>query len=75
MVYQFGISAQSGFYLLFAYALIALFVIDLKHQLLSDVITLPLLWLGLIFNIDGRIHLSDAVIGAVAGYLILWGIY
>ncbi|MBW5288583.1 MAG: hypothetical protein Rpha_0807 [Candidatus Ruthia sp. Apha_13_S6] len=34
-VYQFGISAQSGFYLLFAYALIALFVIDSKHQLLS----------------------------------------
>nr|WP_281064642.1 hypothetical protein [Abyssogena phaseoliformis symbiont] len=32
------------------------------------------MWLGLIFNIDGRIHLSDAVIGVVAGYLILWSI-
>ncbi|WP_425353135.1 prepilin peptidase [Abyssogena phaseoliformis symbiont] len=42
--------------------------------MIVDVITLPLLWLGLIFNIDGRIHLSDAVIGVVAGYLILWSI-
>lgn len=61
---------------LLTWALIALTMIDIDHQLLPDDITLPLLWLGLIFNISGTYaSLSDAVIGAVAGYLILWGIY
>lgn len=75
IVNQFALSYQSIFYLLFAYGLIVLFVIDLEHQLLPDVITLPLLWLGLIFNISGGIKLVDSVIGAVAGYLILWSVY
>jgi leader peptidase (prepilin peptidase)/N-methyltransferase len=62
--------------LLFTWALIALTMIDVDHQLLPDNITLPLLWLGLAFNIGGTyIALSDAVIGAIAGYAVLWSIY
>lgn len=62
--------------LLFTWALIALTMIDYDHQLLPDNITLPLLWLGLIFNVGGTYtDLASAVIGAVAGYLILWSIY
>lgn len=75
IVYQFGLSVQSLFYCLLAYGLLVLFVIDIEHQLLPDVITLPLLWLGLIFNINGGIALADSVIGAASGYLILWGVY
>lgn len=75
LVYKLGLSIQTGFYLLFVYATITLFVIDAQHQLLPDIITLPLLWLGLIANIDGAIELSDAVIGAVLGYLLLWSVY
>ena len=50
--------------------------IDADTQLLPDDLTLPLLWLGLLLNISGLfVPLSDAVIGAAAGYLSLWLIY
>jgi leader peptidase (prepilin peptidase)/N-methyltransferase len=35
-----------------------------------------LLWLGLLFNLSGGlVSLQDAVIGAMAGYLVLWSVY
>jgi leader peptidase (prepilin peptidase)/N-methyltransferase len=44
--------------------------------LLPDSLTQPLLWLGLLFNLSGTYtHLADAVIGAMAGYLVLWAVY
>lgn len=62
--------------LLFTWALLALTMIDIDHQLLPDSITLPLLWLGLGFNLLGTyVSLQDAVIGAIAGYLSLWSVY
>ncbi len=62
--------------MLFTWCLIALTMIDFDHQLLPDDITLPLLWLGLLFNLNGTFaSLQDAVIGAMAGYLILWSVY
>lgn len=61
---------------LLLWALLALAMIDLDTQLLPDSITLPLIWLGLLFNLSGQfVPLSDAVIGAVAGYLVLWSVY
>lgn len=61
---------------LLTWALIALTLIDIDHQLLPDDITLPLLWLGLLFNLFGTyVSLADAVIGAMAGYLVLWTVY
>ena len=61
---------------LLTWSLIALTMIDIDHQLLPDDITLPLLWLGLLFNLTATYAtLSDAVIGAMAGYLILWSIF
>lgn len=61
---------------LLTWALIALTMIDVDHQLLPDDITLPLMWLGFLFNLQGTyVSLHDAVIGAMAGYLILWTIY
>lgn len=62
--------------IIFGLSLLTLSVIDIKHQLLPDNITLPLLWLGLIININGAfVPLENAVIGAVAGYLSLWSIF
>lgn len=62
--------------LLFIWAMIALAFIDLDTQLLPDDLTLPLLWTGLLFNLVGTYaNLADAVIGAMAGYLILWSVY
>ncbi|TDB53487.1 prepilin peptidase [Photorhabdus luminescens] len=51
--------------------LIALAVIDFEYMLLPDQLTLPLLWLGLLFNLysAGFVALPLAVSGAVCGYL------
>ncbi|MEM1188713.1 MAG: A24 family peptidase [Pseudomonadota bacterium] len=63
-------------YLGLTWALIALAGIDIDTQLLPDDITLPLLWAGLGFNLfTGTVTLEDAVIGAMAGYLLLWSVY
>jgi leader peptidase (prepilin peptidase) / N-methyltransferase len=60
----------------FLAALLALAFIDLDTQLLPDSITLPLAWVGLLVNVNGVFcPLDQAVIGGVAGYLILWMIY
>lgn len=62
--------------ILLIWALIALSFIDFDTQLLPDAITLPLLWLGLLFNLFGTFtDLQSAVIGAIAGYLSLWSVY
>lgn len=62
--------------LFLTWSLIALTGIDIDTQLLPDDITLPLLWAGLLFNLFfGPISPADAVLGATAGYLILWGVY
>jgi leader peptidase (prepilin peptidase) / N-methyltransferase len=62
--------------LILTWTLIALTCIDIDTQLLPDDMTLPLLWVGLLFNLFGVFApLKDAVIGAMLGYLILWSIY
>ncbi len=72
--FGFGLAALAA--LLFIWALLALTFIDADTQLLPDDITLPLLWLGLLFNLSGTfVDLPSAVIGAVAGYLTLWAVY
>jgi len=74
--WHFGYSAAAVAAWVFTFALIALTFIDFDTQLLPDSITLPLLWLGLLFNLNGGFtDLHSAVVGAMAGYLILWSIY
>ena len=72
--FGFGLAAVAA--ILFVWALIALTFIDFDTQLLPDDITLPLLWLGIIFNMFGTFTtLSNSVTGAIAGYLVLWCVY
>jgi leader peptidase (prepilin peptidase)/N-methyltransferase len=62
--------------LLLVWTMLALAMIDLDTQFLPDDLTLPLLWAGLLFNLTGTFTpLADAVIGAAAGYLVLWLVY
>ena len=62
--------------LLLTWALIALTFIDVDHQLLPDSLTLPLLWLGISFNLFNQFTTLEAsVVGALAGYLSLWSVY
>jgi len=55
---------------------VAMSFIDIDHQILPDSMTLPLVWFALICAYQSVfISLTDAVIGAVAGYMVLWSIY
>lgn len=72
--FGFGLAGIAA--IILVWALIALTFIDFDTQLLPDSITLPLLWLGLLLNLNGAFtSLPNALIGAVAGYLILWSVY
>ena len=60
----------------FGITLLTLSLIDLKHLVLPDALTLPLLWTGLLANMWSYFAtLQDAVIGAALGYISLWIIY
>jgi leader peptidase (prepilin peptidase)/N-methyltransferase len=78
--FGFGLSAALAF-VLTAY-LIALTGIDIDRQLLPDILTIPLLWIGLVaslWQVAGQAAppaaLRDAVIGAAAGYAFLWLVF
>lgn len=75
--WHLGFGAAGVGALALIWALLALTVIDLDTQLLPDAITMPLLWLGLLVNLafGAFADLESAVIGAVAGYLVLWSVY
>lgn len=76
VAWRFGFGPAGLAALGFTFVLIALTFIDADTTLLPDSLTLPLLWLGLLLNINGTFApLAEAVVGAAAGYLILWSIY
>lgn len=76
VVLHFGATQQAIVALLLVWGLIALTVIDLDEQLLPDQLTLPLMWLGLLANARALFtDLQSAVIGAAAGYLVLWLVF
>jgi leader peptidase (prepilin peptidase)/N-methyltransferase len=77
-VLRFGATPAALAACVLVWMLIALTFIDFDTQLLPDNLTLPLLWAGLLANVLGAVptvSLRDAVIGAVAGYLVLWTVY
>ena len=76
LVWRFGSGYAGMAALVFLYLLIAMTFIDIDTQQLPDDLTLPLLWCGLLANLHGTwVPLNEAVIGAVVGYLSLWGVY
>jgi leader peptidase (prepilin peptidase) / N-methyltransferase len=76
LVWHFGSGWLGLASLVFAYFLISMTLIDYDTKTLPDDLTYPLLWLGLLINLDGTIvPLRDAVIGAMAGYVALWAVY
>ncbi|PCJ19637.1 MAG: prepilin peptidase [Gammaproteobacteria bacterium] len=76
VAYHFGFGWQAAAVLPLTWALVTLTMIDFDHQILPDNITLPLLWAGLLINVNGLfVPLSEAVIGGCAGYMTLWTVY
>ncbi len=76
IAWQFGVSWDAVAMLVLTWGLLSMSLIDADHQILPDVLVLPLLWLGLILNSLGFFtSLSDALWGAVIGYMSLWSIF
>lgn len=75
LVWHFGSGWAGLATLVFTYLLIAMTLIDVDHKELPDDLTYPLLWLGLLINLDANfVPLRDAVLGAAGGYLFLWAV-
>nr|VFK80136.1 MAG: type 4 prepilin peptidase 1 . Aspartic peptidase. MEROPS family A24A [Candidatus Kentron sp. SD] len=76
VAWQFGFSIHTAGALVLTWALIALAFIDWDHQQLPDEITLPMLWMGLAFNLFAvYASIESSVVGAILGYGILWSVY
>ncbi|WP_248731976.1 A24 family peptidase [Pseudomonas sp. MWU13-2517] len=74
--WHFGFGWQAGAAMVLSWGLLAMSLIDADHQLLPDVLVLPLLWLGLILNSTALLAtLPDALWGAVMGYMSLWTVF
>jgi leader peptidase (prepilin peptidase)/N-methyltransferase len=71
--WRYGLSFAGLAAAVFVLALATLAWIDGHTGLLPDALTLPLLWLGLLANLNHTFApLPDAVIGAAAGYAFFW---
>ncbi len=78
VAWHFGFGCQAALALIFSWYLIAMTGIDVDRQLLPDVLTLPLMWLGLLASLWPSVGMAsprDALIGAAAGYLVLWSVF
>jgi leader peptidase (prepilin peptidase)/N-methyltransferase len=76
VAWHFGYGVIAFAALALVWAMIALAFIDLDTQLLPNDITMPMLWGGLLVNLDsGFTDIHSAVIGATVGYLALWSVY
>lgn len=76
VIWLYGLTPVGFFALIFVWFIITICVIDLEHYLILDKLSLPLMWIGLLINTQG-VYASptEAILGAVAGYLLLWTIF
>ena len=81
--WRFGFGIEAAAAVLLTFALIALSVIDIDHQIIPDSISLPLVWIGLALSLFHPVAGAEvlfidpktAIVGALAGYLSLWSVY
>lgn len=72
-LWHFGANPQALAAYGFTATLLTLALIDMDTRLLPDLLTLPLIWAGLLVNLNASFAtLNDAVMGAMTGYLFLW---
>ena len=61
--------------ILFYWALIVLAIIDIKTMTLPNLITYPLIFLGITFNAlssQSLTSLTESILGAILGYFFIW---
>jgi leader peptidase (prepilin peptidase)/N-methyltransferase len=70
---EFGISFTCIAACIFGWFLITISFIDIENQFIPDILTMPLLWIGLILTaFETFITSNDAILGAIIGYIFLW---
>jgi leader peptidase (prepilin peptidase) / N-methyltransferase len=72
---QFGWSLRALGLMGFACGMTTLAVIDQRVKYLPDQLTLPMMWVGLLVQLNQAtktVGIENAVLGVVFGYLILW---
>ena len=76
VAWHFGPGIQCVLGIITTWFLVAMSMIDFDHQLLPDSLTLPLMWIGLLASLlPVFTDVRSAVIGAAAGYLVLWLVF
>lgn len=77
VAWQFGPTFTSLILIIVTFGLVVLTFIDIDKMLLPDQLTLPLLWLALLFSLTDAalVDPASAIVGAAAGYLSLWSVY
>ncbi len=76
---SFGISITSILLMILALIFLIIFFIDLKHYIIPNVLTFPLMILGFIKSFDPNLNsifpnYINSLIGGVFGYIIIWSI-
>ncbi|MEO3678238.1 A24 family peptidase [Rheinheimera sp. FR7-31] len=77
VAWQLGFGLPALLLILVTWILVALTFIDIDKMLLPDQLTLPLLWLALLFSLtdSAMVNPAQAIVGAACGYLSLWSVY
>lgn len=75
----FGISLTSLLLMILAFAFIIVFFIDLKHYIIPNILTFPLMILGFVKSFDPNLNslfpnYLNSLIGGIFGYGIIWSI-
>lgn len=75
LYHQFGFTLIGASLLLFTAILVALTLIDARTLYLPDLLTIPLIVVGIIFNVlSGFIAIKASIIGAIVGFGVFWSI-
>lgn len=74
LAWQFGPTVELLAWSVFAALLMVIVWIDIDHQLILDVITLPGIWLGLLYHVVVRGDGNEAILAAAFGYCFFWAI-
>ena len=78
--YFYGISITSLLLVILSVFFIIIFFIDLKHFIIPNSLTFPLMFIGFIKSFDPNINLNlfpnylDSLIGGALGYILIWGL-
>ena len=78
--YLFGISITSLLFAILSIFFIIIFFIDLKHFIIPNTLTFPLMAIGFIKSFDPNLNTNifpnylNSLLGGIIGYLIIWTI-